>query len=193
MSIADKFTLSRLLLAPVFFVLYFLPVWLDVDPVLITVIIVPLVAFMEFTDYLDGHYARKYNEVSDFGKLFDPFADVVAHLTVLFCLVISDYFPSWIFILIFYREFCMLFIRLIAIQKGVAIGARKGGKLKTVLYITTGFYFLAIELCKRCGVDFGISLEGLMIGGYVLACVCLAASYVSFIDYLVHFKGLLKK
>ena len=97
MSIADKFTLSRLLLAPVFFILYFLPVWLDVDPVLITVIIVPLVAFMEFTDYLDGHYARKYNEVSDFGKLFDPFADVVAHLTILFCLVISDYFPSWIF------------------------------------------------------------------------------------------------
>ena len=158
MSIADTFTLSRLLLAPVFFILYFLPVWLDVDPVLITVIIVPLVAFMEFTDYLDGHYARKYNEVSDFGKLFDPFADVVAHLTILFCLVISDYFPIWIFILIFYREFCMLFIRLIAIQKGVAIAARKGGKLKTVLYIVTGFYYLAIELSKRCGISFGNSL-----------------------------------
>ena len=193
MSIADKFTLSRLLLAPVFFILYFLPVWLDVDPVLITVIIVPLVAFMEFTDYLDGHYARKYNEVSDFGKLFDPFADVVAHLTILFCLVISDYFPSWIFILIFYREFCMLFIRLIAIQKGVAIAARKGGKLKTVLYIVTGFYYLAIELSKRCGISFGNSLEGLIVGGYVLSAICLLASYVSFVDYLIHFKKMFKK
>ena len=193
MSIADKFTLSRLLLAPVFFILYFLPVWLDVDPVLITVIIVPLVAFMEFTDYLDGHYARKYNEVSDFGKLFDPFADVVAHLTILFCLVISDYFPIWIFILIFYREFCMLFIRLIAIQKGVAIAARKGGKLKTVLYIVTGFYYWATELSRRCGISFGNSVEGLIVGEYVITAICLLATYETYDDYLIHFKKLFKK
>ena len=53
------------------------------------IIAIPLLCFAEFTDYLDGHYARKHNEVSDFGKLFDPFADVVVHLGTFLCFMFS--------------------------------------------------------------------------------------------------------
>ena len=54
-------------------------------------ILIPLLAFMEFTDFLDGFFARK-NEVSDFGKIFDPFADVFLHITTLCAFTFDGYF-----------------------------------------------------------------------------------------------------
>ena len=146
MKIADKFTLSRIVLAPVIFLLYFLPKWTGLDAAWFMVVIIPLLGFAEFTDFLDGFYARKNNEVSDFGKLFDPFADVLLHLTTFFCFVVSGYMPAIVFLLVFYREFAMIFVRLIAAKQGIAIAARKGGKLKTVLYVVTGFYYFIVEL-----------------------------------------------
>lgn len=192
MKIADKFTLSRIVLSPVFYLLYFLPVWTKFSPTISVWILLPLLAFMEFTDFLDGFYARKTNAVSDFGKLFDPFADVLVHLTTFCCLVISGYMPGIIFILILYREFCMNFIRMMAIQKGVAIGARKGGKFKTVLYVITTFYCLIIESCARLEINVNMLMESLNIGRIILIALCLIAAYASFTDYLVHFWGLLK-
>lgn len=192
MRIADKFTLSRIVLSPVFFLLYFLPAWTGFSPAVSIWILIPLLGFMEFTDFFDGFFARKLKAVSDFGKLFDPFADVLVHLTTFCCLVISGYMPGIIFMLILYREFCMNFIRMMAIQKGVAIGARKGGKFKTVLYVITTFYCLLIESCGRLGIDISSLLPGLNIGRIILIALCLIAAYASFTDYLVHFWGLLK-
>ena len=86
----------------------------------------------------------------------------------------------------------MNFIRMMAIQKGVAIGARKGGKFKTVLYVVTTFYCLAIESCVRLKIDISSIIIGLNAGKNILLALCLIAAYVSFTDYLVHFGGLLK-
>ncbi|AEE17537.1 CDP-diacylglycerol--glycerol-3-phosphate 3-phosphatidyltransferase [Treponema brennaborense] len=193
MRLADIFTLSRIVLAPVFFVLYFIPVWTGRGGALSVYILVPLLAFMEFTDFLDGYFARKQNSVSDFGKLFDPFADVLVHLTTFLCFVVGGYMPAVVFVLILYREFGMNFVRLIAARKGVAIAARKGGKLKTVLYVATGFYFLGVESCIRLGFAVSANAAALHTAGIVLSCVCLVASYVSFVDYLVQFKSLFVK
>ena len=155
----------------------------------------PLLAFMEFTDYLDGHYARKFNEVGDFGKLFDPFADVVVHLSTFVCFMFSvngiGYMPTVVFVFILYRELTMNFIRMIAVKKGVAIAARKGGKLKTVVYVISGFFALLLEALVRLNVVvefFGV----LRIISICLFVLCLILSYISFIDYLIHFSKLLK-
>lgn len=193
MNIADKFTLSRIVLAPVFFLVYFIPLWTGVGQAASVFIMIPLLCFMEFTDYLDGHYARKLHEVSDFGKLFDPFADVLVHLTTFFCFVVAGYIPALIFILILYREFGMNFVRLIAVQRGTAIAARKGGKLKTVLYVITGFYYLAIEGAIRLCFDISAIYTTLQYIGLFLCVLCLLLSYISFIDYLRHFRKILKK
>ncbi len=192
MKLADKFTLSRIVLSPVFFVVYFLPSWTGLVPALSAWVMLPLLAFMEFTDFLDGFFARRMKAVSDFGKLFDPFADVVVHLTTFCCLVISGYMPGLIFMLIIYREFGMLFIRLLAVQRGVAIGARKGGKFKTVLYVVVTFYCLVWESCVRLGIDLTY-VSGVNIGKNILFVLCLLAAYGSFLDYLAHFGKLLKK
>ena len=71
MKIADIFTLIRIILAPVFLVIYFLPLWFGVGEVASVWILIPLIIFAEFTDFLDGYFARRNNQVSDFGKLFE--------------------------------------------------------------------------------------------------------------------------
>lgn len=192
MTLANKFTLSRVLLAPVFFIIYFIPHRFGFGAEASVFVMVPLLAYMEFTDFLDGFYARKLNQVSDFGKLFDPFGDVLVHLTLFFCFVCDGYMMPILFILIFYREFSMLFLRMIAVKQGIAIGARKGGKAKTVLYVVAAFFTLFRECCARLGVQFGGAESVLATVSLVLFCVSLAASYASFIDYLITFKKVFK-
>jgi len=198
MQLATKFTFCRIISAPFFFVLYFLPDWLkgiSFLPALSTFLIIPLLAFAEYTDYLDGKYARKLNQVSNFGKVFDPFADVFLNITVFFCLVLSGYMPAIILLLIIYREISMTFIRMAAMQEGVAIGASKGGKIKTVIYIISCFFALAIEGSLRIRL-FDPAAMPIRIGkiiSLVLFIICLVLSYISFIDYLINFKNVLIK
>jgi CDP-diacylglycerol--glycerol-3-phosphate 3-phosphatidyltransferase len=186
MRLADKFTWLRGFLAPVFFLVYFVPVWTGRLEAASVFVMIPLLAFAELTDYFDGYFARKRNEVSDFGKLFDPFCDVILNMTVLFCLTLSGYIPGFILLLIVYREFVINFVRLTAAQKGVAIGARMGGKAKTVTYIVTGFYALLLESCKRLAVDLPPFTGSIAVA---LSILCVVLAYVSLADYLFSFRA----
>ena len=148
---------------------------------------------MEFTDYLDGYYARKLKQVSDFGKLFDPFADVMANITVLFCFVLAGYLPAILFLIILYREMGILFIRMLARGKGITIGARKGGKTKTVLYIVAAGFSLAIESVVRLHFSLGGYVSVARMINLGLYSVAVIVSVLSFVDYLRHFSKLLKQ
>lgn len=207
MKTSNKFTLIRLLYAPVFFILYFLPIWIgncDKLAAVLMCISIPLLIFSEITDGLDGHFARKNNEVSDFGKLFDPFADVMLHISSFLCLMVSydptargvltgtfdivkgGYMPIYLFVLIFFREFGQNFLRMVSAKQGVAIAARKGGKFKTVMYIAAEFYAVFLELLVRINCVpsyFGV----LKIISFVLFVICVILSISSFVDYLIHF------
>jgi len=147
---------------------------------------------MEFTDFLDGYFARKTKSVSDFGKLFDPFADVLANITVLLCFMIAGYLPVLLFIIILYREMSIMFVRMLASRNGVAIGARKGGKTKTVMYIVAAGFSLAIETAVRFNIAFPFSIEVLRWINLGLYCLAVLLAIASFIDYLRHFSSVLK-
>lgn len=196
MKISNTFTFIRILYAPIFLVLYFFPMWTGIDSAVSLMISVPLLIFAEFTDYLDGHYARKRNEVSDFGKMFDPFADVFLHLSTFVCYMFSagaagGYIHPALFILIMWREISQNFLRMVAAKQGTAIAARKGGKFKTVFYIFSGFYALFLELLVRMNMipDCFGTLKNVSAVFFV---ICVILSYASFIDYLVHFGKVLK-
>ena len=80
MRLSNKFSLTRIILAPVIFIIYNLPKWLKWEPTSLPSVIaicaaIPILAFAELTDYFDGHYARKNNEVSDFGKIIYEFIE----------------------------------------------------------------------------------------------------------------------
>ena len=129
MTTASKITLVRVAFIPLFMVFMYLSkgvanswqLW------------VSLAIFMivSLTDYIDGYIARKYNQVSDFGKFLDPLADkllVIAAMTM-FCE--WGVFPAWALMIVLTREFAVSGLRMVAGPKGSVIAAGKSGKFKT--------------------------------------------------------------
>jgi len=188
MTLADKFTLSRLIIAPVFFAIYQLPSFFPAGQMLWTIPLLWLIAiFAELTDFFDGVAARKRNEISDFGKIFDPFADTLLHVTYFLCFVIEGIFPAFLFLLVLYREFGVLFIRNLMMKKGITMGARLGGKIKTVTYVVAAaFAFLAVSV-QRFGVLDNLYpvIKNVALAVFVISVIF---SIASFIDYILVYR-----
>lgn len=85
------------------------------------------------TDLADGFLARKYNQVTNFGKFLDPLADKVLIASVLIMLVELNWVPAWAAIVVIVREILVTGLRAVAADKGHVIAADKYGKLKTVM------------------------------------------------------------
>ena len=186
MNLADKLTFSRIVFAPVFFALYFLPKKLDLPPAS-SLWIIPILWLIfivaEITDGLDGMAARKMGQTSDFGRLFDPFADTLLQLTLFLCFVLDGLFPAALFLVVIYREFSILFIRNLMLKKGIAMGARLSGKAKTVLYIAACAFALAHASLTRLALFPGLhSATG--IAALSVFALSVLASVLSFLDYL---------
>ncbi|MCJ8332252.1 MAG: CDP-diacylglycerol--glycerol-3-phosphate 3-phosphatidyltransferase [Lentisphaeria bacterium] len=83
------------------------------------------------TDYIDGYLARKYDLVTDFGKLMDPLADKIFTVGCFVVLTSYDIVPAWVTILILAREFAVTGMRTLAAKSGEVIAAKDIGKYKT--------------------------------------------------------------
>ena len=106
-----------------------------------------ILAFLTFliaasTDFLDGYIARKYNMISDFGRLMDPIADKVLTISAFLAFVEMGIVPAWMVVVIIFREFMVTGMRLMALQKHEIIEATLGGKHKTVSQMTSIFIIL---------------------------------------------------
>jgi CDP-diacylglycerol--glycerol-3-phosphate 3-phosphatidyltransferase len=187
MTLADKVTSLRIILAPLFFIVYF---WFAPPPALywLPVLLLWFIFILsELTDMFDGMAARKMGEVSDFGKLFDPFADTLVQLTFFLCFVMDGILPLFLFIFVLYREFSILFVRNLMLRKGVAMGARMSGKVKTVTYIATEALALAADSVRRLSPLFGDKtgvFPVLLWTARVLFVVSVLFSILSFADYV---------
>ena len=124
MNLPNKLTLLRIILVPVFVVLY-------LNNLFIPAFIVFIVA--SITDMLDGKIARKYNLVTNFGKIMDPLADKIL-VYAAFCIFVAEgKVPAWMLIIILFREFIVAGMRTVAASEGIVIAAGMTGKIKTVL------------------------------------------------------------
>lgn len=185
MTTADKLTASRLVLAPVFFAAYR---WgAALPPVPYVAVLWGLFLVIEVSDLFDGLAARRSGTVSDFGKLFDPYADVFARLTYFVCFTLDGIMPAWVFILVLYREFSINFLRMLLVQRGVAMGARPGGKLKSATYMAAGAASLVLVSIGRLGL---LPWASAPLSAAIYALYSLAAllAVVSFIDYFIQFR-----
>ncbi len=129
MTLASKITLARVAVIPVYMVFMYLSggtsnVWMWIA--------FAIFILASITDFVDGYIARKYNQVSDFGKFLDPLADKLLTIAamVMFCQWGS--MPAWALMLILTREFAVTGLRLVAVGKGNVIAAGWSGKVKTV-------------------------------------------------------------
>lgn len=137
LNLPNKLTVLRLAMVPVFVaVMYFIPseLWM-----LRNLLGAGIFLLTSITDAMDGHIARKYNLITDFGKFLDPLADkfiVISAMTMIFYLPLySSIRPIfvWVFIAVLLREFAVTGLRLIISNKGTVLAAGLLGKIKTVL------------------------------------------------------------
>ncbi|MCI8551153.1 MAG: CDP-diacylglycerol--glycerol-3-phosphate 3-phosphatidyltransferase [Lachnospiraceae bacterium] len=128
MNLPNKLTILRVLLIP-FFVFFMLA---DSFGYTGRLVALALFCIASFTDFLDGHIARKHNLVTNFGKFMDPLADKLLVCSALICFVEMEELAAWIVIIIMAREFIISGFRLVASDSGVVIAANMWGKFKTV-------------------------------------------------------------
>lgn len=125
MTTANKLTLARVALIPVFLVI----LYLDFPYARCAAFGVFVVACL--TDFVDGYIARHYNQVTNFGKFMDPLADKMLVLSAMCFFVENGQMPGWCVAIVLFREFAVSGLRLIAVEQGRVIAAAWSGKLKT--------------------------------------------------------------
>ncbi len=153
MSLANRITVGRLLLSIVLFVLLaFLEVPSDRALMLLSVGMVLFITIC-VTDALDGYYARKYNEISDFGRVADPAVDKVTVSGTLIFLAAMEWarpvLAPWMVVVIVAREFTINGLRGYVESRGIRFGADWWGKFKMIMQsiaIPAVFFFKIVEL-----------------------------------------------
>lgn len=193
MNPANKLTLLRILLIPLFILALLLPnLWKGFAPFSHWVAAMIFLA-AAITDILDGKYARKHHVVTDFGKLMDPIADkvlIVAAFVMLSCTTDAAH-PKYLLhpvitIIFIAREFLISGFRQLAAAKGVVIAAGNLGKWKTTFQD-----IIVIALLLYDEFPFFYLNPYLRILIEVLVYVALALSVVSAIEYLIKNKGVI--
>ena len=128
MTTATKITLLRVVMIPAYMVFMYLSgghsnlfMWIGLG----------IFILASVTDFVDGYIARKYNQVSDFGKFLDPLADKLLTIAAMAMFCQWGSFPAWALMIVLTREFAVTGLRLVAVGNGTVIAAGWSGKVKT--------------------------------------------------------------
>lgn len=183
MNLPNKITIARIILAPLFFISYFLPAWTGSFNTLSSILILSIFVGIELSDFLDGYLARKFNLVSDLGKVLDPFADVLSRITYFLCFAFTGLMPLWVLLVIIYRELGITFLRMMMMGKGVVVAASLWGKLKAVTYAVSGVLGVLYVSFARLGL-FEAILNPLRITTVIIFYLSAFAAVTSFLVYL---------
>jgi CDP-diacylglycerol---glycerol-3-phosphate 3-phosphatidyltransferase len=191
MNIANFITLLRIIIIPFFPLIYLKYDFFKISINLMPYILLLILVFCELTDLVDGYFARKKNQVTEIGKLIDPMADSITNISVFF-----TFTQSWVdipILLVFvflYREFFITTLRSICALNGIALGARRSGKIKTFLqaFVAITIVLLLIPFTKGW-----LSLEALRWTSLGLVSVAAIYSIISAIDYIYAYRMYLRK
>ncbi|MBQ8878605.1 MAG: CDP-diacylglycerol--glycerol-3-phosphate 3-phosphatidyltransferase [Lachnospiraceae bacterium] len=175
MNLPNKLTMFRVILIPFFIIFLLVPITSVDKWIALTIFIVA-----SLTDLLDGHIARKYHLVTNFGKFMDPLADKLLVCSALICLIELDRIPSWMVIIIIAREFVISGFRLIASDNGVVIAASYWGKFKTT--------FQMIAVCLMIA-----DIAALSLVTSIVTWIAVILTVVSLVDYLIKNKDVMKE
>jgi len=184
MNLPNKITLARIGLVFVFMVFLFLG-GLPAKLIALAIFILAVA-----TDYLDGYIAKKYNIVSDFGKIMDPVADKVLTLAAFLAFVEMKLVPAWMVVIIIFREMLITSIRIVALRNKEVLSAGMGGKQKTASQMVSIIVILIFIIIKEAGVrtfgfwnpDFEYWYRQLI---FLLMIITVALTIISGVSYLV--------
>ncbi len=198
MTTANKITLTRIAMIPFF-------IYFAAQPMLntaeytrgiypfptCTLIALILFCVASFTDFLDGYVARKYNQVTDFGKFVDPLADKLLVASALILFVEQKAMAGWMVCIILARELIITSLRVVAANKGVVMAATWTGKVKTcvqiggiiVIYLHYIIFGALASGASSFNAVFAVRIDGdpvLTVVGWVVTLVTIYSGY----DYL---------
>ena len=179
MNVPNRLTILRVIMIPLFVIAMLWETLPYSDYIALA-----LFAGACVTDFFDGYLARKYNQITTFGKFMDPLADKLLVCAALICFLAdpNSEMPVWAVIIIISREFIISGFRLVASDNGVVIAASYWGKFKT-----TSQMIMIVLLIAQIPGSFFDFLEQIFIY------IALILTVVSLIDYLVKNKNVLKQ
>ncbi len=172
MNLPNKITMLRIILIPIYMVVYLYapPVLIfTVSDVVFTwkgIIAAAIFLIASLTDLLDGKIAREQNLVTNFGKLMDPLADKLLVTGALLCMLKLGTCNIWVAMIILTREFLVTGFRLVAASSGFVISAGMLGKIKTATQMITIIFATITGANMLVEVLFWISAVFTVISGY---------------------------
>jgi CDP-diacylglycerol--glycerol-3-phosphate 3-phosphatidyltransferase len=182
MTIANYFTFFRIFISPIFLLVYIAHGSVGISSVVLPYVLLMLLTVSEFSDALDGYLARKYNQVTDFGKILDPMADIIYRISVFLTFTLEPIKVPMIFIFVFlYRDSVTSTLRTICALRGFALAARMSGKIKAVIQAICAFTILVLMIPHSLGM---MSTQHLHIASTWIVGIAAFYSFISGIDYV---------
>ena len=153
MNLPNKLTIARVCMVPLFMVALMMNTGTS------RVVAMVIFALASLTDMLDGKIARKYNLITNFGKLMDPLADKILTAAAMVCLVELGDLAAWIVVIILFREDAITGLRSVAASENIVVAANIWGKVKTVCQMfALMLLMLKPQIMALCGINLGLWL-----------------------------------
>ena len=191
LRIALSLTLGRLFIAPLFLIVYLYHENLGISLVAVPFTLLFLLIFSEVSDVLDGHLARRFNQVTQLGKVLDPMADSIVRMAVFFTFTQGIVQLPLLLIFVFlYREVMISTLRTVCALQGRALAARKSGKVKAIIQGVSAFALVIFLIPYSFGI---MDLETLQQWSFLIVAFAAAYTLLSGLEYAyVHWSDIQK-
>lgn len=191
MNIALALTLGRMLLSPIFILVYLFYAKLGIGILSLAFILLGLVLLAELTDIFDGMAARRKNQVTELGKILDPMADSIFRISVFLAFTQGIVaLPLWLVLLFFYRDSIISMLRTLCALRGFTLAARLSGKVKAVIQAIATLVILVLMIPYAFGL---ISLELFQNISFYIVAGAVTYSLFSGAEYLFANQNYIKK
>lgn len=182
MSIPNCLTFFRIFISPIFLLVYLEYETFNINILTLPYILLFILGISELSDACDGYLARKYNQVTDFGKIFDPMADSIYRISIFLTFTLPPIQLPMILIFAFlYRDSVISTLRTICALKGFALAARPSGKLKAVIQAIAAFTTIVLLIPYSLGY---LSRETLQLTSTIIVSIAALYSLFSGAEYL---------
>lgn len=183
MNLPNILTLLRIFVSPVFLVLYLSWESLGIELQMLPWILLSILIISEISDAMDGYFARKYNQVSDLGKILDPMADSLYRISVFLTFTLPPVSLPLLLIFIFiYRDSVISTLRTICALRGIALAARMSGKVKAVVQGISAIGIVLLMIPYTFG---HLSLHHLQQASFSLCSIAAVYTLYSGVDYFL--------
>jgi CDP-diacylglycerol--glycerol-3-phosphate 3-phosphatidyltransferase len=183
MNLANKLTISRIILAA-FFILFLFIKGPSAKCMAMAIFLAACI-----TDYYDGYFARKTKSITAFGKLMDPIADKILILGAFLAFVEMEIIPAWMVMIIITRELVITGIRILALSQKKILAAEMGGKHKTVSQMVAVVSILVFLIIRDLGFGFKHK-EAFGTAIYLLMLITVAMTLTSGVSYMFRNKDI---